>query len=205
MEVKEEKNKKIEMTDMQKKLIIIILVVVIIILGIIFIVLNKAGETKTNVTSSLDRIVEKGDLETVNFTYNVIAKQCKDEEDCDLESNNIDDFEYVVYCTGTLTAGIDFEKVKVDLDKSNKKLIVTMPEATITEINVGTLKFLDGEEIPASELPNARKLCKETIKSKSDNDGKLLPAAKEQASVVLVSLYEQWLKAFDEDYKVEVK
>ena len=70
---------------------------------------------------------------------------------------------------------------------------------------ITSTNFLNGKDVPANELPNARKLCEDTAKEKSDKDGKLLPAAKEQASVVLESFYEQWIKAFDKSYTVEIK
>ncbi len=200
MEVKEVKKE-----NKSNKGLVLLLIVVIIVLVAVFVIPNKEGKIKISAKTSLDRFVEKSDLETVNFTYNVIAKKCKDMNDCDLKSNNIDDFEYVVSCKGTLTAGIDFKDVKIDVNSKEKKLIVTLPEATIKEINVNSTNFLNGKDVPASELPNARKLCEDTTKEKSNKDGKLLPAAKEQASVVLESFYEQWVKAFDNDYTVEIK
>ena len=200
MEVKEVKKE-----NKSNNGLVLLLIVVIIFLVAVFVIPNKEGKIKISAKTSLDRFVEKSDLETVNFTYNVIAKKCKDMNDCDLKSNNIDDFEYVVSCKGTLTAGIDFKDVKIDVNSKEKKLIVTLPEATIKEINVNSTNFLNGKDVPASELPNARKLCEDTTKEKSDKDGKLLPAAKEQASVVLESFYEQWVKAFDNDYTVEIK
>lgn len=202
MEVKENKEEK---SKNKTKLVIIISITCLIVLTLNLIVFNKEGNIEVKVKSSLDRLVEKSDLETASFTYNVIAKKCKDEEKCVKESNNINDFEYVISCKGTITAGIEFKNIKIDVDKKNKKLIVKIPEAGIKDINVVSLKFLNGEDLPASELANARKLCKETINEKSEKDNKLLPAAKEQAEVVLKSFYEQWLKSFDEEYKVEVK
>lgn len=204
MEVKEKKGK-FKLFDTKTKMLSFCIISIIVLVFIILTITNKGGNIEVKVKTSLDRIVEKSDLETVKFTYNVIAKQCKDKKECDKKSNNIKDFEYVVSCKGTITAGIDFEQVKVEVDKKNKKLIVTMPEAGITEINVGSLKFLNGEDIPANELPNARKLCEETIDEKSKNDGKLLPVAKEQAEIVLQSFYNQWVKSFDKKYTVEVK
>ena len=200
MEVKEEKMK----TKNNKGLVLLLIGIIIVLVGV-FVIPNKEGKIKISAKTSLDRLVEKSDLETVNFTYNVIAKKCKDMNNCNLKSNDIDDFEYVVSCKGTLTAGIDFKDVKIDINKKEKKLIVTLPDATIKEININSTNFLNGKDVPASELPNARKLCEDTTKEKSDKDGKLLPAAKEQASVVLESFYEQWVKAFDKSYTVEVK
>lgn len=202
---KNEENKKFELTDFQKKLLSIVMIIVGIIIIVLLIVFNKEGETRTTIKSTLDRVVQKSDLETVNFTYNVIAKKCKNNEECNLNSNNIDDFEYVISCEGTITSGIEFKDVKIDLNKNSKKLIVTLPDAKVKEINVGTLKYINGDKMPADELPNAIELCRKTIESKSHIDENLLPAAKEQAGVVLKSLYEQWLKAFDKDYKLEIK
>jgi len=198
-------NNKNETKIIQKKhLKILIIGVLLIILTIIFLV-NREGSIKTKVKTSLDRVVEKSDLETVNFTYNVIAKQCKDKNKCNKKSNNIDDFEYVISCKGTITTGIDFKEVKIEIDKSNKTLVVKMPKSEIKDTNILTMKFLNGADIPANELPSARALCEETISEKSKNDEKVISATKEQAEVVLESFYQQWIKSIDEEYKVEVK
>lgn len=161
---------------------IIAMSAVILVVGAVILLVNgsKEGNIKSNVKISLDKIVEKSDLETANITYNVIAKKCKNEEECDLESNNITDFRYVVSCKGTITAGIDFSKIKIEQIDKEKKLIITMPEATLKgEPTIGSTKFLNGTDISANELPEARKLCQETVKEKSEKDNKLLPAAKE--------------------------
>ena len=89
---------------------------------------------------------------------------------------------------------------------SKTKIIVTVPEATLTgEPTIGSVKFLNGEDVSADELPNARKLCQEETKAKSEKDDKLIPAAKEQAKTVLEEFYKQWIKSFDNTYVVEVK
>lgn len=188
------------------KFAVIIAILIVIILVVFGVITNKNGSIKITVKSSLDRIVEKSDFETVNITYNVIAKKCKDEKKCDLNSNDINDFKYVVSCKGTITAGIDFSKIEIEVDEKNKKLIVTMPEASVKgEPTIGKVKFLNGSELKGDKLVDAKKLCQTTTIEKSEKDGKLLPAAKEQAREVLQSFYEQWIKAYDSEYKVEVK
>ena len=175
----------------------------IIVIGL-FVATRGHGSVKTHIKTSLESIVEKSDLETANITYNVIAKKCKDEKKCDKKSNNIDDFKYVVSCKGTITAGIDFKKINIEVD--GKKVLITMPEATIVgEPNIGSIKFINGKDLEAAELPDARKLCQETAIEKSKNDNKLIPAAKEQARVVLEGFYDQWIKAYDSSYTIEVK
>jgi len=205
MEVNEDKRQESIMFNSNNKKIIAGLIIISIILIVVLVVPNRKGRIEISAKTSLDKIVEKSDLETVNFTYNVIAKKCKDSNNCNLESNNINDFEYVVSCRGKLTAGIDFDEIEINTDNSNKKLIVTIPEPVIKDANVLSFNFLNGSEIPANELPRARKLCEDTIMEKSKKDGKLLPVAKEQAAIVLESFYSQWLKIFDKDYKIEVR
>lgn len=188
------------------KLLVPLLLICITLFIIFFTRLNKEGQIKMKVKSTLEKVVEKSDLETVTITYNVIAKKCKDEENCDKGSNNINDFQYVVSCKGSIVAGIDFQKIKVDVDYKNKKVIVKVPEATIIdEPNIHSIKFLNGNELSASELPNARKLCQETVKEKSEMDQKLIPAAKEQSRVVLEEFYNQWIKAYDSSYHVVIE
>ncbi len=188
------------------KLWIPLLLIFITLFVIFFTRLNKEGQIKMKVKSTLEKVVEKSDLETVTITYNVIAKKCKDEENCDQKSNNISDFQYVVSCKGSIVAGIDFQKIKVDVDEKDKKVIVKVPDATIIdEPNIHSIKFLNGNELSASELPNARKLCQETVKEKSELDQKLIPAAKEQSRVVLEEFYNQWIKAYDSSYRVVIE
>lgn len=66
----------------KSKLSIILIVTGILILGSIggSFLTSKEGKTINNVKSSLDKVVEKSNLETVSFTYNVIAKKCKDKK-----------------------------------------------------------------------------------------------------------------------------
>ncbi len=206
-EVKEEND--LKKKSSKSKGIIKQLILIILILAIVFFLINtysNGGNIETKAKISLDKIVEKSDLETANITYNVIGKKCKNEKKCDLNSNKMSNFEYVVSCKGTLTAGIDFSKVKIDINNNNKILKIEMPEVTLKgEPTIGSVKFLNGSEVPADELPAARKLCQETVKTRSEEDNKLLPAAKEQARIVLEEFYKNWIKAYDSSYKVEVK
>ncbi len=210
----EEENRGIEKNDVNqtkkkrlhlKKLLVFLLVGVIALSIIIALMPKDEERIEMKVKSSLVKIIEKSDLETVNITYNVIAKKCK-EDDCDTTSNNIGDFKYVVSCKGTITAGIDFTKVKIDVDEENKKIVVEVPDAIIKgEPNIGSIKFLNGNNVSADELPNARKLCQEVTKSKSQEDNQLIPEAKAQAITILEEFYSQWIKAYDPSYTVEVK
>jgi hypothetical protein len=208
----EEKNKSIikeKVKKSKRKFIIMLVFILIIISGIlidVFDITSKEGKITTNVKSSLEKIAEKSDLETVNFTYNVIAKKCKDEENCDIESNKMSNFKYVVSCKGKITAGLDFKEITIDVDKKNKKIVITLPETSITsEPSISSIQFINGDELPADILPEARKLCQETIKNKSNEDEQLLQTAKNQAEEVLEEYYKQWIKSYNSSYEIEFK
>ena len=167
-EVKEENDLKKKSSKGKSKGNIKYLILIIFIVAIAIILINtysNGGNIETKAKISLDKIVEKSDLETANITYNVIGKKCKNEKNCDLNSNKMSNFEYVVSCKGTLTAGIDFSKVKIDINNNNKILKIEMPEVTLKgEPTIGSVKFLNGSEVPADELPAARKLCQKLLK-----------------------------------------
>ena len=120
-EKKEKENNLIKSNNKIKTLVFGILAVIAV-LVVFLSITNKKGNIETKVKSMLDKVVEKIDLETATFNYNVIAKQCKKEEKCNKESNNIDDFEYVVSCKGTITAGIKDKMPKTKLESSQSWL-----------------------------------------------------------------------------------
>ena len=202
VEKKEESNSIIN----YKKICLLLIIIILFIFGIKMIIFNKDGDVKNQVKTILDRVVQKSELETVTITYNVIAKKCKNETNCDKSSNNIKDFKYVVSCQGTITAGIDFDKVNVEVDEIKKNIIIHIPEASIKgDPNILSINFLNGNELGAAELTNARNLCQETTKERSQSDGKLIPAATEQARIVLEEFYKQWIKAFNSSYTIEIR
>lgn len=180
---------------------------ILILAAIVSILLSKEGNVTIEVKNSLEKLIEKAELQTATFTYNVIAKECKKDEKCDKNSNNINDFKFVVSCSGTVTAQIDFnnDKIKINVDENNKKIIIELPEAKLNKPKITSRKFLNGEDLLASETANAENLCNETIKEKSQKDKKILAMAKEQAKVVLKSFYEKSKEALAKEYEIEVK
>ena len=195
--------KRINIKNNISKFLIILIALVILILVIISIT-RKNTKIEIKVRSTLEKVVEKSDLETVSIVYNVIAKKCLDDNTCDKNSNDTNQFSYVVSCRGTIVAGIDFKDVKVDV--KNKKITIEIPEATMkNDPSIESAKFLDGDSLSATELPEAIKLCQETIIERSTADDKLIPFAKEQARFVLEEFYQEWVKAYDKSYVVEVK
>ena len=190
------------------KIFIILLIIIAILCLILSIKNSETGKLKILAESSLEKIVEKNDLETVNYTYNAIARQCK-KDSCSKDSENTDDYKYFVSYEGTVSAGIDFKQVKIEVNEKEKKLIITIPEPKITGYNVdiGSMKFIFTKDKynEASELEKAFKLCKEDLKTRSDKDELILKTAKQNSITVLEAFFEPWIETFNSEYEVEVK
>ena len=128
-EKKEEKHKKIK--NPLKALCLILLSLIFIALISVILVLNKEGKITEKVKTSLDKIVEKSDLETINVTYNIIAKQCK-KNDCDKKSNNIDDTSYI---DQLLTYKRNIKRLfKIDNEENIHLYLLSIGQNTLKEI-----------------------------------------------------------------------
>ena len=199
---------KFKLYKISTKIIILLMVIIGVFALLLGILTSETGMLKLSAESSLERIVEKNDLETVNYTYNAIARQCKEDE-CLRNSENTDDYKYFVAYEGTVSAGINFKQVKIDVDKKEKKLIITVPEPKITGYNVdiGSLKFIFTKDKynEATELEKAFKLCKEDLKIRSEEDKLILKTAKQNSIIVLESFFKTWIETFNSDYEVIVK
>ena len=201
-------NEKIKKLNKTTKIITILVIVIVILCLALGVTNSETGKLKITAQSSLEKIVEKNDLKTVSYTYNAIAKQPKN-TNVNAESQNNDDYKYFVSYEGTVSAGIDFKQVKIDIDKKAKKLIITVPEPKITGYNVdiGKLKFIFKKEKydEASELESAFKLCKADLETRSEKDEFILKTAKQNSITVLEAFFKPWIEVFNNDYEVEIK
>lgn len=190
------------------KIIILLLIIIAVLCLALGIANSETGKLKISAKSSLEKIVEKNDLETVKYTYNAIARQPIN-PDTNVDSENNDDYKYFVSYEGTVSAGIDFKQVKIDVDQEEKKLIITVPEPKITGYNVdiGKLNFIFKKDKydEASELENAFKLCKADLEKRSEKDELILKTAKQNSISVLEAFFKPWIETFNDKYQVEIK
>ena len=105
-----------------------------------------------------------------------------------------------------LNAGIDIKKIQVDLDDEKKKLIIKLPDATLSnDPDIISYNILNGDELGSGATATAHNLCEDIIIEKSKNDAEILKNANEQARTVLEKYYESWIKAYDDSYSLEIK
>ena len=109
--------------------IILIILIVIIFYGIFY---SKPSRIIIEAKSTKEKVVQKNELRTVTYTYNGIAKQCKNE----CKNDGKDTYLYFVSYKGTVTAGIDFNKLeyeKNDLEIEKRKIEIAINNFTIQQ------------------------------------------------------------------------
>lgn len=188
-----------------KKRIVAGIVLILIIIGIaVFLLLKELGSNSGKVTtiteSSLEQVLEISDLSTLDYTYNSIT---------DVKDEDGEMVKYHVAYEGAVTAGIDFEQLDISVYEDAKKIVITVPEASIQNIDVdmGTMEFIFEKDKYETETVSqeAYKACLEDLEKKAKEEDTLLSMAKESAIDAVKALISPWVEQVDEEYTVEVK
>ena len=116
---------------------------------------------------------------------------------------------YNVAYEGNVKAGIDFQDISIQIDDTNKKIVVTLPDVKIydTTVNAGTLEYIFTDQKYNTEdvAQEAYKLCCEDLKEKTERETALYTAAKENAKTAVEALIIPWVEQTDSDYIVDVE
>ena len=185
---------------LQTKIIIILSLVLILFAGILLtITQNNSGQLTTISISSLQKVIEISELSTVDYAYNAIATK--------YDENN-DAMYYVAY-KGTVTAGIDFNKIGIEVIEEEKIIKITIPNVEIhsTKVDMGTMEYIFTKNIYETEdiSQEAYKLCKEDLKSRIEKENILYDTAKENAISSVEALFKPWIDTIDSSYTVEIR
>lgn len=103
--------------------ILAILLIVSVALSVLF---AQERKVTTIAEASLKEVIETSELSTVEYIYNSTAT-VYDEENRPT---------YHISYEGTVKAGFDFNKIKTETDKENKKIIIIIPEIKINSVNI---------------------------------------------------------------------
>lgn len=184
------------------KLILVLALVIIIGVGtFVLISRNKDGQLTTISKASLQKIIEINELSTVDYTYNATAAKYVED--------NVEEVKYYVAYEGTVTAGIDFHKIDIDVNEDEKIVTITIPEVEIHGIRVdmGTMEYIFVKDKFETETisQEAYKLCKEDLKKRVEKEKLLYSTAKENAVSSVEALFKPWIETIDKEYKVEIK
>jgi hypothetical protein len=160
---------------------------------------NKKEEKVTTITQSdIEEVFEISELQTAEYVYNAIVA---------VYSDDGKKVKYYASYEGTVTAGINFNDIAIDIDEENKEITLTVPEVSILDPRVDKLRFLftndkyDEKDTYDEALP----LCKADLNERIENDEDFLSMAKENTSQVVEAMVSPWVSMMDAEYKVTVR
>lgn len=186
-----------------KVVLLILLIVIVIIVGIYMktvVFQNEEGTTSTISESLLEEVIEISELSTVDYTYNAIAK-VYDEDGTAIK--------YYVAYEGIVTAGIDFDKINIEILEEEKKVIITLPEVEIHDVtvNMGTMEYIFVKNKYETETVSqeAYKASRQDLEKRVNEETELHKLAKENAIASVKALFMPWIEQIDETYVVEVQ
>lgn len=187
-----------------KKLLMLILFLALIISIGIYIKIWHSGEddNKEEIlsVSSLEKIIKISELSTFDAVYNGIAKV--------MNEKNPDEVDYYVSYESKVYAGIDFEKVKITMDKEAKKITVTLPEIEITDINVDIASldyiFINSKANTSTVSEQAYKACIADVTSESKEEAAIYELAEQNAKNIMKALISPFIEQLDSDYELEI-
>lgn len=163
-------------------------------------IVGEEGKVTTISSMSLEKVFEINELSTSQYTYNAIAR-AYDEDGTDVR--------YYVAYEGKVTVGIDFGKLKYDIDEEEKTITVMVPEIEIHDktVDPGTLKFIFKESKSETETihQEAFSLCEKDLEERVVQEEALLEQAKQNTIAVVQALVEPWVRQIDTDYKVIIQ
>lgn len=187
-----------------KTILKILVVVAVIVIAIIFAKPYLGNFSKSNVvvttTMVLQKILEISDLSTIQTNYNSIVRI---PDPIDSES-----ILYYISYEATISAGIDFNLVELNLDHDEKTLTITLPESKIHETNVdiGSLDyiFIDNKSNTETVTAYAYKMCQNDVAVESEKIDVIKELAYENAISVITALTVPFMQKLGSEYNLVI-
>lgn len=163
-------------------------------------IIGEEGTVTTISKASLEKVFEISELSTVDYSYNAVARA--------YEEDGVTPKYYVAY-EGTVTAGIDFSKIMIDIDEDTKIITITLPESEIqnTTVDFGSMDYIFENKKYETETVSqeAYELCKTDLARRAAKENDLMTLAKENAVTEVEALVDPWVQQIDGEYKVNIK
>lgn len=194
------KNKLLEFykrLSFQTKIIIFLLIIIIFFIFVVF--GNKKGEFSTISESSLQKVFEINELDTIEYTYNAVttAKTKSGKE------------KYHVSYKGKVFAGIDFNEIKIEHNKSEKKVTIVLPEIEVHKfiVDPSSLDFIFVDDKYHTETVNAEaySFCLDDLSKRIKKEDMFFESAKKNAVSSVEALLNPWISTLDSEYTVVIK
>jgi len=197
------------MKEKTVKVIPILLTALVLVLGILAALYFAAPEREPAETqkeqvitvSSLEKIINVSELSAYTAVYNSTA--------CVMDEKKPEKVDYYVAYEANVKAGIDFERIGIEVDTVRKTVTITMPEVHITEVTVdiGSMDFIfmDRKANSPSLSQSAYKVCKEDARSEAEEQEAIFEMAQKNAQNTLTALVEPFLEQVDEEFTLVIE
>ena len=203
MVITKERVKKVGGIKVPLSLIAVVLIVIIIGGIILFLSMNQKPKTEIVTVSSLEKVVDLSELSTFEAVYDGVA-EVKNER-------NEKKTDYYVSYESKIKAGIDFQQIQIEVNSDEKKVIITLPKATIDkdDINVDITSldymFMNDKANKEGVSANAYKACIADVQKEVTENSSIIELAEENAKNIVKALVEPFLNQMDAEYVLEVK
>ena len=182
---------------MKPILITIGVIALAIILSVVF---KKEKEVTTIAEASLKEVIETSKLSTVEFIYNSTTTVKTDKGKP----------KYHIAYEGTVKAGFDFNKIKLEKDEKNKKIVVIIPEIKINAVNINDKSFdfifMKDKYDTENTFQEAYKACYKDLENKAQSNENIKKMAYDNAvdtmSAILMPLEEKIPAGYEFDFVI---
>lgn len=170
--------------------------------GIFLHVMQRSKQQTVDTASYLKSIILKSDLSTRSAVYNGIAEVHNPESP--------DKIDYYVSYKANVKTGINFEKLKVEVEDTDvvKTVYITLPPAYITgvEVDAGSLDyiFVNKKANNPDTLQTAYAACEADVRAEVAEDAQLLELAQTNAEEVVRALTEPLFMQHGSEYNLVV-
>ena len=161
---------------------------------------QRHSDPEISVSAQLERVINVSELSTYTAVYNGIA-EVKNED-------NPEETEYYVSYEARVNAGFDMEKISVEADEEEKIIRITIPEITITkiEVDIASLDFIFYNDAAnaSTVTQEAYRACEEDVRAETERQTAILELARQNAVNVLTALTTPLVDQLDEPYTLEI-
>lgn len=174
-----------------------------VLLLVIFIVVSfktsKEGKRTIITKSELVSVSKKNNLNTAEYVYNGVA----------VKKNDDGKKVYYVNYNGTVVAGTNLDDMKITQDDKNKKIVVQVPEVTITEIKIDNknldIIFLSNKYNTETVHAEAYGISKEDLSVKAKANKNFIDKAQEKSDSIIKALIKPLIDADGRGYELVIE
>ena len=192
--------------SVKAKLILIGVVALVFIIAItaLIIAINESkkpkgpGPQQVDTVAILEKVVKNSSLSTYEVVYNGVATVYNEKK--------TEDIDYHVAYTATVTAGFDFNSIKISKDEEKHEIVVSLPPIEIYEpkVNIEDLDYIVvGKKVKVETLSaDAYKKSIADVDKEARDQGEIVKYAKENGERLIKGLLTPFVDKLEEKHTI---